>query len=44
MYEYSFGAAYQLYEGVEIRAEYRHDKSNSGGDDNGVSLHLVLAF
>jgi hypothetical protein len=44
IYEFSVGTAYQLYEGVELRGEYRHDRSNVTGDTNGISVHLALTY
>ena len=42
--EVSFGLGYDLLEGLEARAEYRHDFSDSTPDVNMVSVHLTFTF
>jgi Putative beta-barrel porin-2, OmpL-like. bbp2 len=42
--ELSTGAGYQIFDGVELRGEYRHDFSNVTPDFDSVSVHLTFAF
>jgi hypothetical protein len=40
VHELSGGLGYEIYPGVELRGEYRHDFSNVTGDVDSVSVHL----
>src|SRR5207253_1430072 len=42
--ELSCGIGYEIADGVEIRAEYRHDFSNVTPDFDSVSIHLAMSF
>ena len=42
--ELSCGFGYQIYDGVELRCEYRHDFSNVTDDFDSVSAHLTFTY
>lgn len=42
--EVSLGAGYWLIDGVEVRAEYRHDSSNATTDVDMVSFHITFTY
>jgi hypothetical protein len=42
--EVSCGVGHEIWDGVEVRIEYRHDFSNVTGDFDSVSIHLAMAF
>jgi hypothetical protein len=43
-HELSAGAAYAIFPGGDLLLEYRHDFSDTQGDLNAVSLHLVFSY
>jgi len=43
-HEISGGAAFELYRGLELRAEYRHDFSDETGDLDALSAHVTFAY
>jgi len=43
-YEVSLGGGYDIFDGVEVRLEYRHDWSDSQPDVHMVSSHLSFTF
>jgi hypothetical protein len=42
--EVSGGVGYQIFDGVELRGEYRHDFSNVTPDFDSISIHLTFPF
>lgn len=43
-HEISGGVAFQLYQGLELRGEYRHDFSDQTGDLDALSAHVTFAY
>jgi hypothetical protein len=43
-HEISGGAAFQLYPGLELRGEYRHDFSDATGDLDALSAHITFTY
>jgi hypothetical protein len=44
LYEVSAGAGYHLFDKVEVRVEYRHDRGSVTGNSDTLSIHIMAGF